>query len=61
MRTIDTLLDVVIAAGINEIYIVRGYLGEQFDQLLYKYPSIRFVENPLYNETNNISSALLCV
>ncbi|GHT66606.1 hypothetical protein FACS1894110_10580 [Spirochaetia bacterium] len=58
MRIIDTLLDAVIAAGIEEIYIVRGYLGEQFDQLLYKYPSIRFVENPLYNETNNISSAL---
>jgi CTP:phosphocholine cytidylyltransferase-like protein len=58
VRIIDTLLDAVIAAGIEEIYIVRGYLGEQFDQLLYKYPSIRFVENPLYNETNNISSAL---
>lgn len=37
-------------------FIVRGYLGEQFDQLLYKYPNIKFVENPFYNETNNISS-----
>ena len=58
-RIIDTLLDAVIAAGIEEIYIVRGYLGEQFDQLLYKYPNIKFIENPLYNEANNISSALL--
>lgn len=58
-RMIDTLLDAVVAAGINEIYIVRGYLGEQFDQLLYKYPNIKFIENPLYNEANNISSALL--
>lgn len=58
-RMIDTLLDAVIAAGIEEIYIVRGYLGEQFDQLLYKYPNIKFIENPLYNEANNISSALL--
>jgi CTP:phosphocholine cytidylyltransferase-like protein len=57
-RIIDTLLDAVLAAGINEIYIVRGYLGEQFDQLRYKYPMIRFLENPLYNEANNISSAL---
>lgn len=57
-RMIDTLLDAVIAVGIEEIYIVRGYLGEQFDQLLYKYPMIRFLENPAYNEANNISSAM---
>ena len=60
VRMIDTLLDAVVAAGIEEIVIVRGYLGEQFDQLLYKYPNIKFVENPLYNEANNISSAM-CV
>ena len=59
VRMIDTLLDAVVAAGIEEIVIVRGYLGEQFDQLLYKYPNIKFIENPLYNEANNISSALL--
>lgn len=58
VRMIDTLLDAVVRAGIEEIYIVRGYLGEQFDQLLYKYPMIRFLENPIYNEANNISSAL---
>lgn len=60
VRMIDTLLDAVVAAEIPEIVIVRGYLGEQFDQLLYKYPKIRFVENPIYNEANNISSAM-CV
>jgi CTP:phosphocholine cytidylyltransferase-like protein len=60
VRIIDTLLDAVINAGIPEIIIVRGYLGEQFDQLLYKYPVITFLENPLYNEANNISSAM-CV
>jgi len=59
VRIIDTLLDAVCAAGIEEIVIVRGYLGEQFDQLKYKYPSIQFLENPLYNESNNISS-LMC-
>lgn len=57
-RLIDTLLDAVVKVGIEEIYIVRGYLGEQFDQLLYKYPMIRFIENPIYNESNNISSAM---
>lgn len=58
IRMIDTLLDAVVRAGIEEIYIVRGYLGEQFDQLVYKYPMIRFLENPIYNEANNISSAM---
>lgn len=57
-RIIDGLIDACLAAGIQEIYIVRGYLAEQFDQLLYKYPMIKFIENPAYNETNNISSAL---
>lgn len=57
-RIIDTLLDAVVAAGIQDIVIVRGYLSEQFDQLLYKYPTIRFIENPAYNEANNISSAM---
>ncbi len=56
-RMIDTLLDAVTAAGIPEIVIVRGYLAEQFDQLLYKYPNIKFVENAAYNDANNISSA----
>ena len=60
VRMIDTLLDAVVAAGIEEIYVVRGYLGEQFDQLRYRYPNIHFIENPIYNEANNISSAL-CV
>lgn len=58
-RMIDTLLDAVVAAGIPEIIVVRGYLGEQFDQLLYKYPMIKFMENPMYNEANNISSAMV--
>ncbi len=58
-RIIDTLIDAVLEAGIDEIFIVRGYLAEQFDQLLYKYPMIKFIENPIYNESNNISSALV--
>lgn len=59
VRIIDTLLDAVTAAGIREIYIVRGYLAEQFDQLLVKYPAVKFIDNPVYNETNNISSVLV--
>ena len=59
VRIIDRLIDACLAAGINEIYIVRGYLSELFDQLLYKYPMIKFLENPVYNEANNISSSLV--
>ena len=57
-RIIDRLIDACLAAEIEEIYIVRGYLAEKFDLLLKKYPIIKFIENPLYNETNNISSAI---
>lgn len=59
VRIIDHLIDACLAAGIEEIYIVRGYLSELFDQLLYRYPMIKFLENPAYNEANNISSALV--
>lgn len=58
-RMIETLLDAVVNVGIEEIYIVRGYLGEQFDVLLNKYPNIKFIDNPMYNEANNISSAYM--
>ena len=57
-RLIDRLIDACLDIGIEEIYIVRGYLAEQFDQLLYQYPMIKFLENPLYDQANNISSAL---
>lgn len=57
-RIIDSLLDALVKVGIEEIYVVRGYLAEQFDQLLYDYPTVRFLENPLYNEANNISSLI---
>ena len=59
VRIIDRLIDACLEAGINDIIIVRGYLGELFDQLLYKYPMIKFMENPVYNEANNISSSLV--
>lgn len=57
-RIIDSLLDAIVAAGIEQIVIVRGYLREQFDQLLHKYPNLEFVDNPDYNEENNISSVM---
>ena len=57
VRMIDTLIDAAIAAEIPDIVIVRGYKGEAFDELLDKYPMIRFFDNPHYNEGDNIISA----
>lgn len=56
-RIIETLLDAVVAAGIKEICIVRGYQKDAFEMLLSKYPGIRFIDNPDYEKANNISSA----
>ncbi|MEG0826728.1 MAG: sugar phosphate nucleotidyltransferase [Bacilli bacterium] len=59
-KIIETTLDAVIAAGITNITIVRGYLSEQFDILLKKYPTIKFIENETFNQANNIASAYMC-
>ena len=56
---IETLLDACVKAEINEIYIVVGYLGEYFEVLKNKYRNITFIWNELYNDANNISSALV--
>ena len=56
---IETLLDACVKAEINEIYIVVGYLGEYFEVLKNKYKNITFIWNELYNDANNISSALV--
>ena len=58
VRILDTLLDALYSKGITNITIVRGYKKEQFDQLLEKYPTIRFIDNPEFNLANNISSAI---
>lgn len=55
-RIIETILDAVVAADIEEVIIVRGYLGEQFELLQKKYPMIRFIENEEYIGTGTIAS-----
>lgn len=56
-RIISSLLDALLAIGVEEIYIVTGYLKEQFELLKRDYPTIQLLENPAYDSTNNISSA----
>lgn len=55
-RIINTLLDSLVKVGIDDIYLVRGYKKEKFDILLEEYPFIKFIDNDLYNVSNNISS-----
>ena len=59
VRIIETLLDAMVAAGITDITIVGGYKKEKLRELLEKYPFISFIDNPEYDVTNNISSAVL--
>ena len=53
---IETILDAMVEAGMERIYIVTGYLGEQFEPLCAKYPQVVLVPNPDYQTVNNISS-----
>ena len=60
-KIICSLLDPLVEIGVDEIIIVTGYLQEQFELLLRDYPMVRLVENPMYDITNNISSACAAV
>lgn len=55
-RIIETVINGLLANNITEIYIVTGYLKEQFEALKNKYPMITLIENPYFETCNNISS-----
>lgn len=56
IRMIDSIIEALHANGIEQIYIVVGYLKEQFKTLLSQYQGITLLENPYFNYYNNISS-----
>lgn len=56
VRMIDTIIDALYLNGIDEIYIVTGYMMESFGILKEKYPDIHLISNQFYTEYNNISS-----
>lgn len=56
VRMIDTVIQGLLKNGISEIYIVVGYMKEQFEVLEQEYQGIVLIENPYYDTCNNISS-----
>lgn len=56
IRMIDTIIQGLHQNEIEEIYVVTGYLKEQFRELKKKYKGIKIIENPYYDTCNNISS-----
>ena len=57
-KMIETIIEALHANDIYEIYIVVGYLKEQFDYLK-NINGIKLIENPYFNECNNIYCPLI--
>ncbi len=56
VRMIDSVIASLWENGIREIYVVVGYLKEQFATLSETWPGLQLIENPLFDTWNNLSS-----
>ena len=55
-RMIETVIEALHANGIYEIYVVVGYLKEQFEPLKKEFPGVTLIDNPYFDTCNNIAS-----
>ena len=53
---VESVIEGLHQNGIYDISIVVGYLAEQFNYLGENYPGVKLINNPYYNQYNNISS-----
>jgi CTP:phosphocholine cytidylyltransferase-like protein len=56
LALIETVIRALHRRGVKEIYIVTGYLGDQFRVLQEKYDGITILRNTVFETVNNISS-----
>ena len=56
VRMIDSVIAALWTNGIREIYVVVGYLKEQFASLPERWPGLKLINNPLFDTWNNLSS-----
>lgn len=53
---IETIINALKNANVENIFVVVGYLSEQFNYLKEKYSNLFIIKNPDYRTINNISS-----
>lgn len=55
-RMIETIIQGLRGNGIRNISVVTGYLADKFNFLADKYPGLKLINNPYYQQYNNLSS-----
>lgn len=56
IRMIDSVIEALHKNEIYEIYVVVGYMKEKFYEWVKNYSDVKLIENPFYENCNNISS-----